>query len=132
VPRVHAVDDDHPWILTQALVQLCASDIEGDHPRRAALEKDIGETARGRTHVERIPSSGVHSESVQRVVELFTASGDEPRPLGELERRRFVHLLARLVEAGDAPGHDQRLRLSAGLRKTALDEEHVEAFLHRT
>jgi hypothetical protein len=72
-----------------------------------------------------MPSSGVHGESIQRVVELFTASGDEPRPLGELKRGRFVHLLARLVEAGDAPSHDQRLRLSAGVRKTALDEEHV-------
>jgi hypothetical protein len=132
VARVHAVDDDHPWILTQALVQLCAPDIEGDHPRRAALEEDIGETARGRTQVERMPSSGLDGENVQRVVELFAASGDEPRPLGELERSRFVHLLARLVEAWDAPGHDQRLRLSAGLRETAFDEEHVEAFLHRT
>ena len=64
------------------------------------------------------------------VLELLAAAGHEARRLLDLELRGFVQLAAGLVDAADAAGEDQRLRLGAAVRKPALDEQQVGPLLH--
>jgi hypothetical protein len=64
------------------------------------------------------------------VYELLAAARDEPRRPLDHELGSLVDLLARLRMTVDESGEDQRLRLRTALRKTALDEHHVQPLLH--
>ena len=113
MPCVHAFHHRHARILSQALVELRATDVERDHPAGAVLEQDVGKPARGRADVDGIAARRIHAELLERVRELLSPAGHEPRRLQHLERRGLVDLLPRLVETRHPPGHHERLRLRA-------------------
>ena len=64
------------------------------------------------------------------MLELLTAAGDVARRPLDDELGVLVHLLARLLMPGNAPGEHERLRLRARLREPALHEQDVEPLLH--
>src|ERR671925_57194 len=130
IPGVDALHHRHAWIGPNPLVQLRPADVERDHPPRAALQQYVGEPARRRTDVDRVARRRVDAEGIEPVRELLPAARNEPRRLEHLDRRRLVDLLPGLVEAGHAPGHDQRLRLRPRLGETPLDQEDVQPLPH--
>src|SRR3954447_9370244 len=130
VARVGFLHDDHARVAPQAFVELVRPDVERDHSRSAALQEDVGEAAGGRADVEAVETGGVDVQTVEAVRELLAATGDVLRAAVHAQLGAFVDLLAGLVVARDAAGHDERLRLRARFRQTTLDERNVDAFLH--
>ena len=82
------------------------------------------------TSMQSRPSSST-LELLERVRELLAAPRDEARRPVDRELGVVGHLVARLVVAGHEAREHERLRLRAALRQAALDEQDVEALLHR-
>ena len=124
-----------PGIGAQARVQLIATHVNGRHVGGAGLQRAISEAAGGRADVEHVGVPQVDAKLPQKTVEFLAAATDKARRLLECKGKIRGIFLARLVEPlrtmEHPAGHDQRLRLSAGLGEAALDEEDVEALLLR-
>ncbi len=127
--RVDPLEHDHPLVPAEPRVQLPVADVERDHPRGAALQKTIGETARGRTEIEAVLARRIDAERVERVRELLAAARDELRRAPHLELDVFRDLLAGLGEPCDETGEHERLRLGAALGETALHEHDIQTLL---
>src|SRR5262249_2202498 len=112
--------------------QLPVADVEPDHARCTALEEDVREAARRGADVDAVEAGRVDAETVEPVRELLSAARDVRRRGLDLELGALVHLLAGLVVTVDEAGEHERLGLRARLREAALDEQDVEAFLHRS
>ena len=112
-------------------MELAVADVDREHARDPVLEQVVGEAARRRAHVDRVAPVELDVELLERVRELLAAAGDEARPLLDRELGVVGHLMARLVVAGHEPGQHECLCLSAALCEPALDQEDVEALLHR-
>ena len=112
-------------------MQLAVADVDREHARDAVLEQVVGEPARRGADVDRVAAVELDVELRQRVRELLAAAGDEPRPLLDGELGVLRHLVPRLVVARYEPREHERLGLRAALRQAALDEQDVEALLHR-
>ena len=129
--RVRPLEHDHTGIAAQLRVELAVADVDRDDARGAALEQAVREAARRRADVEAVRAGHVEAEGVERVRELLAAAGDERRRPLDLELGVLVDLLAGLRVPRDEPGQDEGLRLGTRLGEAALDEQHVEALLHR-
>ena len=70
VAGVELFDDDDAEIVTEFLVELAVSDVDGVDLLRAALEEAVGEAAGGGADVEPGHSRGVDSEGVEGVGQL--------------------------------------------------------------
>ena len=116
-----------PRVVPDPGMQLPVADVERDHPRGASLEQHVREAAGRGAEVEAVQAGRVDAEHVEGVRELVPCPRDIRRRPVDLERCRLVDLLARLRVARYAPGHHERLGLSAALRETALDQEEIEA-----
>src|SRR4029079_17241368 len=112
-------------------MELPVPDVERDHARGAALKEDVGESAGRRPHVEAVAPRRIDSERVERVIELLTPAGDDPCPALDAQLGGLVDLFAGLRVAGNEAGEYQRLRLCSRRGEPALDEEDVQALLHR-
>ena len=130
-PRVRPLDDGDPRVGAKLRVELPATHVERYDPRCASLEQAVGEAARRGADVEAVRVGRVDAECVERVRELLAASRNEWRRPLDRELGVLVDLLAGLCVAGDEAGQHERLRLRARLREAALDEEDIEALLHR-
>ena len=108
-------------------MELAAADVERDHVGGTALEQHVGEAPGRRTDVEAVPAGRVDTEHVERVRQLLAAARDVRRRRRHRQLGRLVHLLPRLLVAGNEPGEDERLRLGAALGQPPLDQQHVEA-----
>ena len=103
---VGAVEHSHALVAPKALVQLTASDIDGDHPGGACLQQAVGESAGRRARIEGRPAADVDSEVVEGGVELLAAAADEPRPFpGNPQRFLRCHQTRRLLGGGTAHCH---------------------------
>ena len=129
--RVRPLEHRDPRVVAQARVQLAVAHVEGDHPRRPALQEHVRESTRGRADVQGVPPANVEAEHVERVLELLAPARDEPGRPVERQLLVVVHLSARLVEAGHEARHDQGLRLRTRLREPALHQQDVQPLLHR-
>src|SRR5829696_3565565 len=127
---VRPLEHGDPRIFADPGVQLSVADVERDHARCPALEQDVGEAAGRGAEVQGVTVRGVDPERVEAVCELLAAARDEARRALHLERGVLGELLAGLRMAGHKTGKNERLRLGASLREPALDQEHVEPFLH--
>ena len=128
--RVRPLQDDDAWVCTDAWVQLAVADVESDDTRGASLEEDVGETARRGSDVEAFAPGRVDSECLERIRELDSAAGDVGLPLRDSQLGSVVHLLAGLRVPRHATCQDEGLRLRPALREAALDQQHVDPFLH--
>ena len=119
---VRPLEHGHARVVAEPFVELAAADVESDHPRRAALEQDVGEAAGRGADVERVAPGRVDVELVEGVRELLPAARDEPRRPLDDELCRLVDLLARLLVAGTRPAITSACacaRLSARPRSTS-------------
>jgi aminoglycoside 6'-N-acetyltransferase len=128
--RVRSLENGDSRILTDAGMQLAVTDVEGNHTPCAALEQDVGEAACGGTDVEAVAPGRIDGERVERVRELDPTARDVRLSLRHLELRGLVHLFAGLLVPGHAAGKQERLRLGAALGEPALDQQHIDPFLH--
>lgn len=113
-------------------MELAIADVEGDHPRGAALQQAVREPSGRGSHVEAVPVPRIEREQLECVRELLAAPRDESWWPLDLEHDGLVELRTRLVVAGDEPGDDECLRLAAGLCEATLYEEEIEPLLlHR-
>src|SRR5262249_5689783 len=128
--RVHALEHGDARIVADLRVKLAVADVERDHPRRTALEQHVREPACRRADVEAVEAGDDDAESVEGIGQLVPRTGDVRRRRLDLELRVVRDLLARLRVPRHPAGHDERLRLRAGLGEPALDEQDVEALLH--
>ena len=110
-------------------MELAAADVERDHPGSTALEQDIGEAARRGPDVQAVAAGRVDAEGFERVRQLLAAPRDVRRRRGDRQLRGLVHLVARLLVAGDEPSQDERLGLGAALGEPPLHQQDVEPFL---
>ncbi len=94
------------------------------------LQEAVREAARRRPDVETVLPRHRHVEPFEGVRELVPAARDEARGRLELELGALLDLRAGLVEAPDATGEDERLRLRSRLGEPTLDEQHVQPLLH--
>jgi len=77
------------------------SDVERDDRRRAALEQDVGESARRRANIEGFAARGIDSEGIERACQLDAAAADiRMIRRGELDARVGGESL-RVVFSGD-------------------------------
>jgi hypothetical protein len=111
-------------------VQLPVADVDRRYAGGARLQERVREAASRGTHVGAVAPGDVDPERVQRRLQLVAAARHEPRRPRDFQANVIVDRLAGLVEAGDEPREDERLRLAAALREPLLDEECVEALLH--
>src|SRR5207248_366840 len=103
---------------------------ERDNARSAALEEDVGEAAGRGAYVDAVQPRWIDAERVEPVRELLAAARDVLWQAFDLELGVLLHLLARLVVAGDEAREHERLRPRARVGEPALHEEDVEALLH--
>jgi hypothetical protein len=113
--RVHALPREHPGVGPEALVELVMPHVHRPHPRRAALQQQVGEATRRRPEVEAHPPRGVDPERGDHARELQSPAGHiRARVLREGERGVFGDHRARLVDAllpeAHAPREEHRLR----------------------
>ena len=111
-------------------MELAVADVKGDHAGGAALEQDVAEAARRGADVEAVPPGGIDPEGSERVRELDATPRDVRVARGDRELRGILHLLPGLRVPRHPPGEHERLRLGAALREPALDQQHVDPFLH--
>src|SRR5581483_6635531 len=110
-------------------MELAVAHVESDHSPRTALQENVGEAAGRRAEVERVEPGDVEGERVERVRELVARARYVRRRSRDLEWRVLVDLFAGLRVAGNAAGHDERLRLRTRLGETPLDEQDVNPLL---
>src|SRR5262249_1128050 len=127
--HVHALDDGHTGIPAQRPVELPPSDVERDPVTRAALQQAVGESPRGRSHVEGACALDVDREALERAIELLAATTDEAGAwrdhelgVGREERAGLVHAPS---ARADAARENERLGLLARRGEPALDERPV-------
>ena len=133
-PGVRALHRDDAWVAAQRLGELGATDVEGVHAGRAALEQDVREAAGRGADVEADQPGRVDPERVERGGELVAASADVGLGRVDADGGRRVDQVARFaVEAGgvalphpDLAGQHQRLRAAARLDQPTLHEQLVE------
>src|SRR5207248_1389642 len=111
-------------------MKLAVADVEGDHAGGAALEQDVAEAARRGADVEAVPPGGIGPEGSERVRELDATPRDVRVARGDRELRGILNLLPGLRVPRHPPGEHERLRLGAAFREPALDQQHVDPFLH--
>ena len=92
---VEPLDHGHARVLAQAHVDLAVGDVDGGHPRGAALQQAVGEAAGRGADVEAVAPFDVDAERVERVFELDAAARDEARPRVDDQRRLGLDQLAR-------------------------------------
>ena len=119
-------------------IDLPVGDIEGDHPRRAALQQAIGEAAGRGADVEAVTAVDVDPERAQRVVELDPAAGDESRAridhelgvgLDQLARAQRDRAVAADTHGAGANGAGGR---RARRKQAPISEHSVDSrLLHR-
>ena len=86
------------------LVELIASDIDGDDAGRPPLQHTVGEPTRRRTDVDDTASSRIDTEVVERRIELLATSAHEPGAVaGDLDR-----LPGSTKRVGLGPEHHRR------------------------
>ena len=124
---VHALEDRDAAVRAEPGMQLAVPDVERDHARGPALEQAVGEAARGGADVQAVPARRVDPERVERVRQLLAAARDEARRALDLQSRRVVDLLSRLVVARHEARHDEGLRLRPALGEPSLHEQDVES-----
>jgi aminoglycoside 6'-N-acetyltransferase len=127
---VRALEDDYTRVFANPRVQLAVADVERDHARCAALEQDVGESSRRGADVQTVEPGGINAKRVESVRELDAAPRDVWLALGDLQHCALVHLLAGLLVSGHAAGEHEGLRLVPAFREPALDEQHIDPFLH--
>ena len=76
--RVDPFTDDHSRVVSQAPVQLTATDIQRDDAGGPAAEEHIGEAACRRPHIERASSGGIDAECVEPASEFQSAARKSP------------------------------------------------------
>ena len=113
-------------------MQLPVADVERDHARCAPLQEDVGEAPGRGAHVDAVEPGRVDAELVQPVRELLASARDVRRRALDRELGVVLHLVAGLVVAVHEAGEHEGLGLRARLREPSLDEEDVEALLHRS
>ena len=114
--HVDPLEDGHPLVGAQPLVQLPVPDIDGVDVGCPPLEQAVGEAPGRCTRIERAPAGGSDGEPGEGGIELLPAPADErlgrpPQDDGLVGR----HLARRLVGLGprhqDHPGRDGYLGL---------------------
>ena len=128
---VEMLDNDDARVVAQRPVDLPVADVERDDPRRAASEKHVGESAGGRTDVERLSPVDTDVKCVERVGELHPAAADvRVIGCGEADVGVGIHLRARfrlgLSVDADLSGQDQRARPLARRREAAFDNQLIQ------
>src|SRR5690348_7853524 len=131
VARIRLLEHRHTVVPAQLLVQLMRPDVEGDHSPCATLQEHVREAAGRRADVDAVEPGRIDAEPVEPVRELRAAARDVRLLSLDGQLDRLIDLRPRLVVAWDEPRHDERLRLRSRLGEAALDEEDVDALLHR-
>jgi hypothetical protein len=128
VSGVHLLAQDDAGITPQLRVDLSAPDVDRVDAGGAPLQQTIGESSRGRAHVDAHASGRIDSEVVERGRELDPASRDVGVGRARhADLRVLGHGCARLVRA--ASGHldpsreNHRLGPLARRREPARDEK---------
>ena len=111
-------------------MQLAIPDVEGDHACGVTSKQDVGEAARRSADVQAVPPGRIDAERSERVCKLDPAPRDVRLSLRHFELGRLVHLLAGLVVPGHAARKQECLSLAAAFREPALDQQHIDPFLH--
>jgi hypothetical protein len=70
VTNVAPLDNADPIVGAQTLVYLAMSNVEGDDLRSTSLQQTVGESAGGRTHIDRAESRRVESERIEGRLQL--------------------------------------------------------------
>ena len=75
VTRIHAFEDPHARVLTQLPRQLAATDVHGEHPRRAVLQQAIRKPSRRSPNVQGRPAAHLQPENGNRMLESSSRRG---------------------------------------------------------
>ena len=111
-------------------MQLPVADVDRDDARRAGLEQRVREAASGRADVRAVAPRRIDPNASSAFASFSPPRETNGGGRSTVELDVLVHLLARLLVAGNEPGEHERLRLARALREPALDEERVEPLLH--
>src|SRR6266542_580688 len=132
--RVLPLAHDDARVAAELRVELPVPDVHREHPRRAALEEEVREAAGGGPEVGADLPARIDREGIERLLELEGPAGDVARRRRvrlQPDRQRRVDERAGLVHPRLADhhraGHDERLRLRAGLGEPALDQQQVDS-----
>src|SRR5438128_853208 len=133
MPRVHLFADDDTSVGPQFPIELIGADIDCIHPHSTALQQAISESASRSTNVDADLASGVDAKVIEGCFELQPTAADVAELLSQLNRSIANNCLSRLLRLlpvdRDLAGEDERLRLLAGLDKSTVDQQLVDALL---
>ena len=111
-------------------------DIQGKNPRRTALEQAVGEPAGRGPDVRADPAGDADPERVERRLDFIPAPAHEFFFSDHFQfcvrRDQGAGLCGGLPVEQDLGGHDGAARLLARVKKTSLDQSHIQPGLART
>ena len=132
--RVDALVQDDARIGAERPRHLARPDIHRMDPRRAGLQKRVGEPSGRGADVETDLAGDVDRKCCESAGQFHSAAAHVRRPREHFDRAILRHGVARLARLlpvdEDLAGHDQRLRLLARFGEPALDQKTVQAHLH--
>lgn len=135
-PHVGPFQIDDTRVGAESLVQLPATDVDGEDARRSALQNAVGEAARRRTSIEHHCAGDVDLELTQSVIEFEAAASDEPRRWS-VHRETVVrrNLAGGPLRSGTVDDHpmllDEGLCLGPTRREATTDEFEIESSARR-
>ena len=139
IADVRPLHHDHARIFPNFPRKLPVSHVDGKYLLCPLLEQAVGKAAGGRAGVAANESRHIHAEIAQRLFELQAAAADiragAAAHLNGRFRVKFLPGFIRLLSRHEyRAAHNDRLRLGAGLRKSALGQQHIQPFfiLHAT
>jgi hypothetical protein len=130
IPNIRSVQHSYARVVAEAKVELSVSNVYRVDASNSALQEYVGETARGRTDVERDPPRDIELKGVEGALELDPAPTYVAR-CGPLLENGVCCYLAPGLETwvpsyGDFAGQDHRLCALATLGCPTLDEQRVK------
>ena len=122
--------------MAKRLGELPAAHVHRVHLRRVALQQQVREPARGRSHVQARQPNRLHAECVQRRPQLQPAARDERRRRLHLQIDRGLDEISGLAIGPGAgsftdanmAAENQSLGASARLGQTPIHKQLIEAF----
>src|SRR6266853_979875 len=131
VSDVDPLHDGDARILAQAPGQLAIADVNRDHPRRPALEEDIGKAASRRPYIQGGPAAGIDRVGIECRRQLLSAPADVGRGSCHLDRLLGRHHLVGPAHGDardpDETGSNHRLGALPRCDQAALHQGLVEA-----
>ena len=133
IADIRPLHHDHARIFAYFPRELPIAHVDGEYFLCPLLEQTVGKAAGGRAGVAANEPRHVNAEIAQRLFELQAAAADiragAAAHLNGRFRVKFLPGFICLLPRHEyRAAHNDRLRLGAGLRKSALGQQHIQPF----